>query len=917
MHKKWGLYWVWLTLSTVGFAQEDISEPHVSTATARNNEQQERAPSMSSKQSDDGDKGDIVSVVEQAIAQALTKPDDERAATKGNKPSDATGMVERQHQRVLLTGVSARVRESGGQELLSGVTIEIAPAEAHVMDVQHILYTVTSDVNGYAFVGRLAKGEYAIRASSSTHQTRTWFFSVEKPENITADIYLAPRGREKFQTVVQGKKNEMDASRVMLTRQEIEAIPGTLGDPIRVLESLPGVARTPFLSGSVMIRGGLPGDTQVYFDGIPIPLLYHFGGFASVITRHVVDRIDFYQGGMPSIFGNSTAGTVNIIPRVPEEHIKGEYSFDLFDTDFYLGGPISQKNWGWNVNFAGSARRSYIDLPISFGLQVAELFNVRNISFPVPAYSDYFARVRAYKNKKHQFGLTVLGAEDAFDVVGEVPQSDRVGLNEDGEVSTLSLQDFLNQGLGSRFARVVLEHEYRPKQGIHLRTRPWVGTTRRGLLGDGLIVGAFTGSPLIPPTENLSWGSRIDYALNDEQLGTLRAGLEYIGENYQLSTRFLVDQFDQQGVDFADPCPVEDLNAGTCPPGSFFPFDIRGRRHQLGFYTDWTAEVTDALQVRPGLRLNIATDTFEDILGLIPYDVVGGTTMSEQVRQRLRVDPRLSVRYKVSSTHALKFSGGAFSQQPQLNDVVMQTGGPLLNAPRATHWILGFDGSLNTNITYDVQTYLVNRQGLTVETNQRAGNDILENFGSILQPGVRSSIGSGDTMGFETMLRWLPTSSFFGWVSYTFARSTMNLLRERDFAMPAPFDSRHNLVVLGKWNLPKKWTAGFRFQLATGAPSPVRQNLTVYQDIVQGRYDSIASPLRRPRQPTYHRLDLRFDRTVYKRHYFVRYYLEIVNAYNAFNSEVVGPGPDFRGRSVATLIPGLPIFPSFGISGGF
>ena len=60
-------------------------------------------------------------------------------------------------------------------------------------------------------------------------------------------------------------------------------MPGTRGDALKSLQSLPGVARPPFTSGLLIIRGSAPDDTLTYIDGTDVPLIYHFGGLASVV----------------------------------------------------------------------------------------------------------------------------------------------------------------------------------------------------------------------------------------------------------------------------------------------------------------------------------------------------------------------------------------------------------------------------------------------------------------------------------------------------------------------------------------------------------------------------------------------------------------------------------------------------------
>ena len=87
-----------------------------------------------------------------------------------------------------------------------------------------------------------------------------------------------------------------DATRHTVSQSELTTVPGTFGDPLRVIQNLPGVARSPYGLGLLIIRGSSPQDSGVYVDGHRVPLLYHFLGGPSVLTPDLIDRIDFYPG---------------------------------------------------------------------------------------------------------------------------------------------------------------------------------------------------------------------------------------------------------------------------------------------------------------------------------------------------------------------------------------------------------------------------------------------------------------------------------------------------------------------------------------------------------------------------------------------------------------------------------------------
>jgi hypothetical protein len=61
---------------------------------------------------------------------------------------------------------------------------------------------------------------------------------------------------------------------------------------VRVIQSLPGAARSPFGTGVLIIRGANPEDSALYVDGIRVPIIYHLGGLESVVSADLIDAVD-------------------------------------------------------------------------------------------------------------------------------------------------------------------------------------------------------------------------------------------------------------------------------------------------------------------------------------------------------------------------------------------------------------------------------------------------------------------------------------------------------------------------------------------------------------------------------------------------------------------------------------------------
>ncbi len=145
-----------------------------------------------------------------------------------------------------------------------------------------------------------------------------------------------------------------------LSEDEIRTTPGTMGDPLRAIANLPGAVRTPLDAGWLIVRGGDPRDTGVYIDGLRVPLIYHLGGFTSVIHPGFVDHVDFFPGGQSARYGRSTAGVVDLVTNEPSDGVDVRAGANIILAGAFVSVPVlkaGERKGGVAVGF----RRSYLD----------------------------------------------------------------------------------------------------------------------------------------------------------------------------------------------------------------------------------------------------------------------------------------------------------------------------------------------------------------------------------------------------------------------------------------------------------------------------------------------------------------------------------------------------------------------------
>ncbi|MCB9594471.1 MAG: TonB-dependent receptor [Sandaracinaceae bacterium] len=194
------------------------------------------------------------------------------------------------------------------------------------------------------------------------------------------------------------------AERITLQAEELTTVPGTFGEPLRVVATLPGVVRSPFGLGFFLVRGANFQNTGFFVDGFPVPLLYHLGAGPAVISSRFVQRLNFYPGGYPSSLGRYSAGVVALeTAPPPTDSIRGEASIDLFRAEALLVVPFDEGRG----SVAAAFRRSYYELLLPLVLDGLKL-----------EYTDYQVRADYRADEHLSLSLFFFGSDDRLDQTG-------------------------------------------------------------------------------------------------------------------------------------------------------------------------------------------------------------------------------------------------------------------------------------------------------------------------------------------------------------------------------------------------------------------------------------------------------------------------------------------------------------------
>lgn len=204
-------------------------------------------------------------------------------------------------------------------------------------------------------------GEGRLSVEAPGYQPLAAPLALEPGQELALTLRLVPTVADEYGLTVRGEEPEVEVTR-SLRPEELASLPGTQGDPLRALQSLPGVARVPLGAGTTAVRGSSPEDTLVLLNGMPIPILFHTAGISSVLAGPILSGVEYNPGAYSVQYGRGTGGLIQARTRLARPaRASGALDLDVFDAGAFFSAPLGEEG-----AVAVSARRSYIDavLPV-------------------------------------------------------------------------------------------------------------------------------------------------------------------------------------------------------------------------------------------------------------------------------------------------------------------------------------------------------------------------------------------------------------------------------------------------------------------------------------------------------------------------------------------------------------------------
>lgn len=114
-----------------------------------------------------------------------------------------------------------------------------------------------------------------------------------------AQIVIADSIKNLEEIIIIKEKQSLNSKSgaAKLTRSDILVIPSLLGsnDPLKALQTLPGIINGGDGNAGLYVRGGDPGQSQISYNGIPVYNPNHLFGLYSIFNPNNISSISIYK----------------------------------------------------------------------------------------------------------------------------------------------------------------------------------------------------------------------------------------------------------------------------------------------------------------------------------------------------------------------------------------------------------------------------------------------------------------------------------------------------------------------------------------------------------------------------------------------------------------------------------------------
>lgn len=664
--------------------------------------------------------------------------------------------------------------------------------------------SVTSNLYGF-FSITLNEGSYIITASHVSYLGKSVQIELKNNQSFNFDIVSKSAAIE--EVVVYSKRRDGNVKnaqmgKIDLSMNQIRTIPAFLGevDILKAIQLLPGVQSAGEGNAGFYVRGGGPDQNLIMLDDAVVYNTGHLFGFFSIFNGDAIKNVSLIKGGMPAQYGGRLSSVLDVSMKDGNiNKLQMDGGIGLIASRFSIQGPL-EKN---KASFILSARRTYVDA-------LAKPFIKKSSSFYGSGYYfyDVNAKVNYRFSEKDRLYLSGYFGRDVFDF-NNSKRSFKTNIPWGNSTATLRWNHVFNRRLFSNTTLVYNDYNFKfsaqqesfdigLSSGIRDITAKsdfdYYPLPNHKLKFGGL----FTYHKFIP---NVVTGRQdsIEFKPNNESVKYAAEAALYLQDDWELGEKWKIN-YGIRWSSFTQIGPytkyIRDANGNKLDSTEYKSFD------PVKTYTGLEPRITLRYAINDETSIKAAVTRNYQYIHLVTN---AGTTLPTDlwVPSTYIVKPQLSWLY--SAGFFKNFSDNTFETSVEL-----------------------YYKDMRNQVEY--------KEGYTP---------------SLTDPEDEFVFGKGWSYGTELLINKLK-GRWTGWVGYTLSWTWRKFPDLNDGEKyPARYDRRHDLSVVGNYEVNKKWQLGAVFVFGTGNAITLPERFYVINGVLTQEY----SKLNQYRMKPYHRMD--------------------------------------------------------------
>ncbi len=693
--------------------------------------------------------------------------------------------------------ISGFIRDASNGETLVAANVVITPGQKGVISNEYGFFSIT-----------LEAGSYTLTSSYLGYSSKE--YKIELNSNQKLNIELAPAAITQSEVVVEGRRpedntKESNMGRIELNVDQIKTLPALLGevDILKTLQLLPGVQSAGEGTSGFYVRGGGPDQNLILLDEAVVYNASHLFGFFSVFNADAIQNATITKGGMPAQYGGRISSLLNIqMKEGNNKRFQADGGLGLLSSRLTLQGPIVKDKGSFIV----SGRRTYIDV-------LAEPFIPKDNAAKGSGYYfyDFNAKVNYRLSDKDRIFASAYFGRDVFTFKNSENDID-ISIPWGNATTAVRWNHLFNNKLFMNVTGIFSDYIY--------ETEVKQSTFALNLFSS---------------VRNLS--SKVDFDYYPNNRNNIKFGGIYTFHTFKPSNVTV-----RSGDDFFDPNRIKKQNA-----------------HETAVYLSDVIDITDKLQFNAGVRFSAFTPVgpyqFTEFGPNREILSVKNFEENDRITTYSGLEPRFTFRYQVNTNSSIK---GGITRNIQYIHLAAPSGSSLptdlwvpstLRTKPQVGWqyALGyFRNFFENKFETSVEVYY---KTMSNQIDFRDGAASAFDFNTQLEN--EFVYGDGESYGAEFFIN-KRTGKFTGWIGYTLSWSWRKFedinAGER---FPYRFDRRHDLSVVGSYDLDKRWNFSGTFIYGTGNAISLPLSFFVFEGRLIQEYGSRNNY----RMPAYHRLD--------------------------------------------------------------